>query len=128
MFLQFLSVAAGGALGACVRFALVVFFPLVPGQWPLASFIANVGGCLIMGVFFYLIQQAYIPISLKPLLMAGFLGAMTTFSSFALEAWLLLEHNAHLLALAYLLVSVIACVLAIALGYALAGLSVKALA
>ncbi len=128
MLMQFVGVAFGGALGACVRFALVLLYPLVPGQWPLASFIANVSGCLIMGALFYLIQQSHMPLSFKPLLMAGFLGAMTTFSSFALEAWLLLEHNAHLLALAYLVVSVMACVLAIALGYALAGWGAKALA
>ena len=128
MWSQYASVALGGVLGAWVRFSLSVLFPLVPGQWPVASFITNVSGCLIMGCVYYGISHAHIPAGLKPLLMAGFLGAMTTFSSFALEAWLLLTHNAHLLALAYLLASVIACVLAIALGYALAGWSAKTLA
>ena len=125
MLIQFLSVAVGGAVGACVRYSLALFFPFVPGQWPVASFTANVLGCTIMGALFYLIQQAHLPLSVKPLLLAGFLGAMTTFSSFALEAWLLLQHNAHLLAIAYLAVSVIACVCAIAFGYAVAGIAVR---
>ena len=125
MVIQFLSVAAGGAVGACVRYALALLFPFVPGHWPIASFTANVLGCTIMGALFYLIQQAHLPLSVKPLLLAGFLGAMTTFSSFALEAWLLLQHNAHLLALAYLVVSVVACVCAIALGFAAAGTAMR---
>ena len=121
MLLQFLSVAIGGSIGACVRFSLSLCFPLVVGQWPMASFVANVAGCLIMGCFYYLIAHAHMPTSLKPLLVAGFLGAMTTFSSFALEAWLLLQHNAHLLAVTYLVVSVLACVAAVAIGYTLTG-------
>ncbi len=121
MLFQFLSVALGGALGACARFGLALCFPFVVGQWPLASFIANVLGCAIMGCFYSLITHAQLSPALKPLLMAGFLGAMTTFSSFALEAWLLLQHNAHLLAVTYLVVSVLACVAAVAIGYTLTG-------
>lgn len=121
MLLQFMSVALGGALGACVRFGLSLCFPFVVGQWPLASFLANVVGCAIMGCFYYLITHSHLSPSFKPLLMAGFLGAMTTFSSFALEAWLMLAHNAHLLAVTYLVVSVLACVTALAIGYTLTG-------
>ncbi|HEY7773486.1 MAG TPA: CrcB family protein [Marinagarivorans sp.] len=125
MLLQFLSVAIGGAAGACVRYGLALLFPFVPGYWPVASFVANVVGCFIMGGLYYLIQHAHLPITVKPLLIAGFLGAMTTFSSFALEAWLLLQHNAHLLAIAYLIVSVVACVGAVAFGYALTTSAVR---
>ena len=73
MVIQFLSVAAGGAAGACVRYAFALLFPFVPGQWPIASFTANILGCAIMGALFYLIQQAHLPLSVKPLLLAGFL-------------------------------------------------------
>ena len=120
MIWQFVSVAFGGALGACARFALILLFPYVQGQWPLPAFLANISGCLGIGICYALLQSATLPQSIKPLFVAGFLGAFTTFSTFALEAWLMLAHNAHLLAAAYVVASVIVGVLAVSAGYSLA--------
>lgn len=120
MTLSFLAVAFGGAIGAMMRFALSLAFPYVQGQWPLGTFLANMLGCLIMGGLFALLQQSILPGGLKPLLVTGFLGALTTFSTFALEAWLMLAHNAHLLAMGYVVASVAAGIALVALGHLLA--------
>lgn len=120
--MAWLFVAVGGALGASMRFALSLAFPYIQGQWPLATFAANMLGCFLMGVLWSLLQQSIISGSLKPLLVTGFLGALTTFSTFSLEAWLMLTHNAYALALSYLLVSIVAGIALVALGNWLAGL------
>lgn len=120
MFLQLASVAIGGAIGAIMRFSLTLVFPFVPGQLPIASLIANVAGCTIMGGVYFWLEQGHLNSAFKPLIVAGFLGALTTFSTFALEAWLLLQHSAHLLALIHILLNVVLCIVAVACGYVLA--------
>lgn len=115
--MQFLFVALGGALGACARYGISLLFPLLPGQWPIATFTANMLGCLCIGACYALVQASSLSGNLKLLIMTGFLGAMTTFSTFALEAWQLLTHNAHLLALSYLLASLLAGIICLAAGH-----------
>ena len=122
MLLQLASVALGGAIGAMMRFSLTLIFPFVPGQMPIASLVANVAGCLIMGSVYFWLEHGTLNSAFKPLIVAGFLGALTTFSTFALEAWLLLQHNAHLVAIVHVLVNVVACIAAVAIGYMLAGM------
>lgn len=122
MVLQLLSVAAGGAVGAILRFSLTLVFPFVPGQLPIASLVANVAGCTIMGGVYFWLEHGQLNSAFKPLIVAGFLGALTTFSTFALEAWLLLQHNAHLIALIHVVINVVACIAAVAGGYALASM------
>lgn len=120
MLLQLLSVAIGGSIGAIMRFSLTLIFPFVPGQLPIASLVANIAGCTIMGGVYFWLQHGQLNSAFKPLIVAGFLGALTTFSTFALEAWLLIQHNAHLIALVHVAINVVACILAVALGHALA--------
>ena len=114
--MSWFAVALGGALGACLRYGMAIALPWQVGQWPWATLCVNTLGCLLMGSLFGALQQGVLPLAYKPWLVAGFLGAFTTFSTFALEAWLLLTHNAHLLALAYMLCSMMAGVIAVALG------------
>ncbi|MDX1451492.1 MAG: fluoride efflux transporter CrcB [Oleiphilaceae bacterium] len=110
-----LIIALSGALGALARYAMV---NAIGGKYfPWGTLAVNVLGSLIMGFAFIMIaeRQSW-PAELKPLIMTGFLGAFTTFSAFSLEAWELLDRGEGLHALAYVLVSVVACVLAVTLG------------
>jgi len=81
-----LSVFIGAGFGALVRFALNERFnPLLP-TLPLGTLIANlVGGYLVGLIAGLLALKAPLPAELRPLLITGFLGGLTTFSAFSLE-------------------------------------------
>ncbi len=83
-------------------------YPVMGDKFPLGTLVVNVAGSLLMGIFYVLIvEKALLPPELRNLLMVGFLGAFTTFSTFSLDA-LALWQNGHLSqALAYVFGSVI---------------------
>ncbi|MEE0979084.1 MAG: fluoride efflux transporter CrcB [Muribaculaceae bacterium] len=112
------AVGAGGAAGAISRYL---------AQWAtsrivdpcVATFAVNISGCLAIGVAWALIRHHH-PAQVWPLLvMTGFLGGYTTFSSFSLDAVKLLEQGLPLKALTYLggsvILGVFACMAAISL-------------
>jgi fluoride exporter len=115
-----LAVAIGGSLGALARYALSLIFIPATGKFPWATFSANIIGCALMGIFYYYIVEKQLwPAPLKPFLMVGFLGALTTFSSYVMEV-LVLWQSAQNLALIYLFSSWLANLSAVALSYWLA--------
>jgi CrcB protein len=119
--IQWLFVACGGAVGACCRFGLGMWLKPQPGKFPIATFSANVLGCLMMGILYVVIVDRHlIPAAWRPPLMVGFLGALTTFSSFAIEALGLWQTHHNGLAAMYVVLSVCASLFAAWVGYSLA--------
>lgn len=116
---QIVLIALFGALGALSRYALV---NLVGGRtFPWGTLCVNVLGSALMGFLFVLImEKAVLAPEFKPMLMTGFLGAFTTFSAFSLEAWELLDRGEPLLAISYMVGSVLLSLLALMLGIFLA--------
>lgn len=113
-----LLIALGGATGAVSRYLLSSWaHALWEGKWPVGTLLVNMLGSFLIGVIFVLIERQVLHPDWRSVLMVGFLGAFTTFSTFSLESITLLEngHTAH--ALGYMATSVIACVL-------MAGLSI----
>lgn len=119
-----LAVACGGALGAILRYGLVSWVqrglqernPGVALQYPWGTLFVNVLGSFLIGLCFVLIvEKLASPEPWRSLIMVGFLGAFTTFSSFSLEFVLLSQHSFNLQALAYVLLSVFSCILATSL-------------
>lgn len=109
--MQWLVVAAGGALGAMARFGVnSLVFPLLGNRFPLGTLLVNVTGSVLMGVCYVLIiERGLLPSALRDLLMVGFIGAFTTFSAFSLDT-LALWQNGHLaLAGTYAVLSLILC-------------------
>ena len=104
-----LAVAAGGAIGAVVGYmvSLVAGAELFGVAGPLATLSVNIAGSLMMGLFVGLVATAG-PISelWRGFLAVGCLGALTTFSSFALDAGALLQNEGLLAAGGYVLLSV----------------------
>lgn len=83
----FLAVGVGAALGAWLRWWLSVFLNTVVPNLPLGTLIANlIGGFLIGIAVEYFGQQGSIPLELRLFVITGFLGGLTTFSSFSAEA------------------------------------------
>ncbi|KJZ09557.1 camphor resistance protein CrcB [Marinomonas sp. SBI22] len=103
----YLMVALGGAIGAMGRFSVAKYFAQFnQGAFPIATFTVNVIGCFVMGVLFVLMTERITALeAYRPLLMVGFLGAFTTFSTFSLEIVALLNQQAWLSAISYLLLS-----------------------
>jgi CrcB protein len=91
LVMSFLFVAIGGALGSVLRYFLSLVIPKVAGfPWP--TFVANVLGCLCIGVFSGLfLKCGSLSPNLKLFLVTGFCGGFTTFSTFANENLALLQ-------------------------------------
>ncbi|WP_324768608.1 fluoride efflux transporter CrcB [Pokkaliibacter plantistimulans] len=116
-----LFIACGGAVGALSRFALTSWLaPFFKPGMPWATFVINVCGSFLIGISYILItEKGILPETWRPLIITGFLGALTTYSSFALETVALFERELPLHALLYMLSSVCCTVIAAALGIGL---------
>ena len=98
-------VAIGGALGAMARYGLGVYIATLPASVPsfVATLTVNVIGCAMMGVMASLLLfYPAMDTTIRPFVMIGFLGALTTFSSFALDSFQLLEKQQYTLLAVYM--------------------------
>ena len=104
-----LAVAIGGALGSLARYGLGLWSEQVSGgDFPYGILVANVAGSVAIGVCFVLLfERALLPEVWRSLLMVGFLGGFTTFSTFSLQAIGLLQDGRLLAAGVYVLGSVV---------------------
>ena len=93
----FLAVGIGGALGCWLRWILgVLLNPIFPTV-PLGTLAANLSGGLMMGCMIGIFEHFQtLPPELRLLIMTGFLGGLTTFSTFSAEADTLLLRGQYL--------------------------------
>ena len=92
---------AGGGLGAVLRFALALWVDeRLPVAFPWGTFSVNVVGCFAIGVIATLADEGEL---LRPatrlFLITGLLGGFTTFSTFGMETWQLVQDRAAALAI-----------------------------
>jgi CrcB protein len=107
-------VAGGGVAGAGVRWAVLTTL-VEGGAFPWATLLVNVVGCLAVGLLAGAAQGT------RALLGIGFAGGLTTFSTFTVEAALLLDDVRPGLALAYVTASVLSGAAAVVTGRRWAG-------
>lgn len=116
--MAWLYVALGGAIGSMLRYALSVLMPFTLGQFPWATWWANIIGCSLAGMFLAASEKfTVLQGEARLFLLVGILGGFTTFSSFGLETFNMLKHGLYGLAMSYVGSSLIVGLLAVMLGY-----------
>ena len=116
-FLRILSVAAGGAVGAVARYVVSHAIAVATrSPFPWGTFVVNAIGAFLIGVFMVGSTRLVHHPEAQALLVTGFLGALTTFSTFSLETVILIEREVYWQAAANVLLS-----LAVGILFVLAG-------
>ena len=122
MLYNYLAVGAGGAVGAMCRYAMSLLPVLQRGPFPLATFLTNLAGAVLIGLVVGASQRwTQVPPALLLFLRVGVCGGFTTFSTFSLESLVLLEDGRPGLFGLYVVLSVALCLLGVWLGKALVG-------
>jgi CrcB protein len=117
---QLIAIAGGGALGALLRFWVATgVYAWLGRAFPHGTLVVNVSGCLLMGLLSELfLQRLPAAAEYRAALLIGFLGAYTTFSTFAIETLNLFEQGSHWKAWLNILLSVLLCLVAVWVGVA----------
>jgi CrcB protein len=117
-------IAAGSALGGIARFWCSGVIARAFGEtFPWGTLIVNVSGSLLIGIIAALTGpdgRIFLSSTTRLALMAGFCGGYTTFSSFSLQTLSLIQDGEWWLAGANIALSVVACLVAVWVGYAFA--------
>ena len=110
-------VAAGGALGASLRYLTSIFFKYFFYYSFVGTLVVNVLGSFLVGLFIYSLQNKNLSQDLiKYFFIIGVLGSYTTFSAFSFETIDLLTNNKLLLTLIYIFSSLVLCLIAAYIG------------
>ena len=113
MLRNILLVAIGGAIGSVCRYLLSgINF----ASWPWGTFAVNILGSLFIGLLVGLVSKGIVSPEIKLLLVTGFCGGFTTFSTFANESFSMMKAGDVLQMALYLGASVVIGILAVWLG------------
>ncbi len=120
---KLLAVGLGGALGAILRY-LISLLPL-KGSFPVWTLLTNLLGAVAIGFIAGASARGRMQDVAALFWKTGVCGGFTTFSTFSLEAFSLLENGNRGLGVLYILLSILLCLGGIALGQAAAGALLK---
>ena len=118
--LNYFAVGVGGALGAMLRFFIYNRLGTAGhiSLFALPTLVVNVIGSLCIGIaWFYLVEKALLPPVWKNLVITGFLGALTTFSTFSMDTLRLFQTEQYTIALGYMAANVVLCVTGVFISY-----------
>ena len=118
MIKDYILVGIGSGIGGICRYLMSVIIGHAHNGFPWGTFTANIAGCLFIGILWGVtnrypnMSQAF-----TLMLMVGFCGGFTTFSTFSKEGLAMLQSNNYILFLIYTLGSVALGLMAVGLGY-----------
>ena len=108
MLQNILIVALGGSLGAILRYLSKIFFTLnFPSKPYFSTLLVNILGSLLIGLFYYLSHLFDLREGVRIFFVVGFLGSLTTFSTFSYEFINMIDEKAFVLAAKYILFNVL---------------------
>ena len=113
--MQFLMVGLGGAAGSMLRYGMTLLCAALHLSGNVATFGVNIMGSFLIGLFTGCCRES----SLLLLLTVGLCGGFTTFSTFSMQNVRLLQEGKIWIAAAYIIATVIVCVVMAWLGYRL---------
>lgn len=106
-------VGIGGAIGSILRYLLSTVN--INHKFPFMTFFINLIGCIIIGFLFSLDDNKF-KSNYMLLLKTGFCGGFTTFSTFSLEALLLLKNKEYLIGSCYIILSLVVSLIGVLIG------------
>lgn len=109
--MNFLLVFIGGGLGSLVRYLFGLGFQRTALTLPWSTFAANVTACLVFAWVIWLISKGNDSQTMRLLLLTGFCGGLSTFSSFSFETFLLFKQGLTIYALLNIFFNTLACLL-----------------
>lgn len=118
MLKNLLFVALGGGLGSILRYLANVWISKsFPTKLFYATFLVNIVGCFLIGLFLGYFQKNSDNETLKLLLITGFCGGFTTFSTFGLENYSFIQSGNIISALLYSAMSICLGIAFVGIGY-----------
>lgn len=123
--LKFCMLGVAGAAGTISRYLLGGWVhQLLGARFPYGTLVVNISGCLVVGFLGTLAEERLLfsPL-IRTALLIGFLGAFTTFSSFAYETWALCKNGEMIMAGVNVLAGVVTCFVGLLIGVLLARLT-----
>lgn len=114
-----LAIGLGGFLGAIARaYSVHLTNKHIPLEFPLGVLLVNIIGSFIIGILFAYFSHVTVSPNIKAFLTTGFLGALTTYSTFAIESYLLFSTSIYL-AITNMALNLFGTILAAGSGYKL---------
>ena len=117
--MSFVAVGLGAALGAWLRWGLALLLGGAHDKVQLGTLAANLGGGFLIGIALgFFTDYPHIPAEWRLFAITGFLGGLTTFSTFSGEAMLLLQRGDYAWAMAHSLLHLAGSIVCCIAGYA----------
>lgn len=118
MIKDIVFVGIGSGIGGICRYLISLSMSHSQGSFPWGTFAVNIVGCLLIGILWGLTSRfQHLAPSFSLLLMVGFCGGFTTFSTFSKEGLMVLQNNNYALFALYIIGSVALGIAAVELGY-----------
>jgi len=116
--LKVIYVGFGGFIGSILRYSIYILANNIFGySYPIATLIVNVMGCFLIGLV-YQALNIYLVTSenFQLFITIGLLGGFTTFSAFSIDAFLLYQNSGKIMAISYVVLSIVSSLLAMLTG------------